>query len=239
MSSSSGAANALQQYIRDLELPISIIRLESYRPISTSTDLEMVVNYLWNVALSEALFPALQGLEIALRNSISAGLSDRYGTDSWYDLPGILEPTQVAAVSRAKHAIVASNKSVTSGRVIAELNFWFWTSLLSQPYHHRFWTPQKYALIDRVFPHVSRSSRNRRKLHRRCNGIRALRNRVFHFEPIWNYPTLKQEYADILEALDWISPTLHATVLLTDRFADTYSTGQARIEALVRGHLGL
>lgn len=239
MSSSSGAANTLQQYIIDLRLPISGVRLESYRPTPTSTDLEMIVTYLWNVALSEALFPALQGIEIALRNSISAGLADRYGTDRWYDRPGILEPIQAAAVAHAKQAIATSNKPVTSGRVIAELNFWFWTSLLSQPYYHRIWAPRQFALIDHVFPNVSHSFRNRKKLHRRCNAIRGLRNRVFHFEPIWDDPTLQQEHADILGALAWISPTMQATVLLTDRFDDMYINGQARIAALVCGHLGI
>ncbi len=90
-----------------------------------------------------------------------------------------------------------------------------------------------------MFPHVPRRQRNRRKIHQRYNAIRGLRNRVFHFEPLWNRPTLRQEHDDMLESLAWISPTMAATVRLVDRFDDVYVRGSDRIEQQLRMHLGL
>ena len=235
--SSSSRNNALQHYIKEVQLPISSDRLESYRPTGASTDLEMIVTYMWNGALSEALFPALQAVEVALRNSISAALAHRYGTDQWYDQPEILGQAQQQAVQRAKSDVFAAKGTVSPGRVVAELRFWFWISLLSQPYHHVLWAPQQFALIDIVFPGVSRSYRNRRRIHQRYNDIRGLRNRVFHYEPIWHRPRLLAEYREIIEAIGWISPTMRDTVALVDRFDDVYARGRQQIEVLLRRQL--
>jgi hypothetical protein len=199
----------------------------------------MIVTYLWNVALAEALFPALQAVEIGLRNSISAGLTARYGTEEWYDQPQLLGVAQQRAVARAKGDVLAAKGALSAGRVIAELHFWFWTSLLSQPYHHPLWAPQQFALIDAVFPHVRQSQRNRRKLHQRFNAVRGLRNRVFHFEPLWNRSDLRQDHLEMLDALGWISPAMEATVRLIDRFNAVRTHGRAHAEQLVRAHLGI
>lgn len=67
------------QFVADLELPLSRIRLENYRPLH-GADLDMVVNYFLNIELSEALYPTLQAFEVALRNSVHRALSQHFGT---------------------------------------------------------------------------------------------------------------------------------------------------------------
>ena len=46
----------VSRFVSEHKLPISEIRLERYRP-DKGTDLEMVVNYFWNIELSKALYP--------------------------------------------------------------------------------------------------------------------------------------------------------------------------------------
>jgi hypothetical protein len=41
--------------------------------------------YLFNLALSEALYPSLQFAEISLRNAVHRELTARCGTEAWYD----------------------------------------------------------------------------------------------------------------------------------------------------------
>jgi len=49
---------------------ISSPRLDACRRLPSDDDLTLLGRYAWNVALSEALYPILQSLEIALRNGI-------------------------------------------------------------------------------------------------------------------------------------------------------------------------
>ena len=64
--------------------------------------------------------------------------------------------------------------------------------------------------------------RTRRTLSKRFNRIRLLRNRIFHYEPIWHWKDLKNQYEELLEALDWIEPK--AAMLLKEncRFLSIY-----------------
>ena len=62
--------------VSDLELPLARVRLSTYRPAG-GTDEEMLVNYLWNMALCEALYPCLNTLEVSLRNGLHHAASIR------------------------------------------------------------------------------------------------------------------------------------------------------------------
>jgi hypothetical protein len=224
-----------QRFVDDLHVAISAERLESYRPNDQSSDLEMVSTYLWNIALSEALYPSLQVLEIALRNSIHAALAKRYGTEEWFDSSDYLEFRQQHAILDAKIAITSVGKDVaiTAGRVIAQLNFGFWTTIMSRKYFTTFWEPDNFALLDSVFPHVPRGARNRKTIYDRCDQIRKLRNRVFHFEPVWNRLDLQRDYDEILETIGWISTSTAKALAVCDRFHDVYHDGYLRIEQMV------
>ena len=70
-----------------------------------------------------------------------------------------------------------------------------------------------------------RSIRSRDTLYRRFDKIRALRNRVFHHEPIWNRDDLLQCHDEIVEYIGYVNPTLRGVVDLTDRFATVYDDG--------------
>lgn len=194
-------------------------RLESYR-LASDDDAGMIARYLWNIALGEALYPSLQCLEIALRNSIHNTISAAFGTPNWFDTQ-LLKPTQLEQVMQAKRALTAQSKPLEPGRIIAELSFGFWTSLLNAPYEAPIW--QKY--LRPVFPHAPRKVRTRSTLARKLNGVRQLRNRIFHHEPIWHWLDLEQKHADIVATVGWISPELQTVLRKVDRFSKTYTAG--------------
>lgn len=190
----------------------------------------MAVNYFWNVALSEALYPGLAALEITLRGSIHDALTAREGTDMWFR--GLLEPRQLRDYASAYLTLYERLKrnTPTSDQIVAELTFGFWTTLLSQPYHQSLWVPRGTQLVKTVFPHLSPTPNNRHFVHQRYNDLRLLRNRVMHHEPIWHRPNLLREHQAVIEAIGWISPTTKESIMLIDHFDDTYHNGRANIE---------
>lgn len=224
------------QFVGNLQLPIAPARLEAYRPVDGS-DLEMVTNYFWDIALAEALMPSLHAVELALRNSLHTQLSDRYQTNLWFYLPGLLEPGQRSQLAGALRQLSDRRVQPTDGHTVAELTLGFWVTLISDPYQQRLWQPEGYALLRSAFPIVTRLSRQH--IHRRYNAIgRDLRNRVFHYKAIWDRATLRRDYEDIQEAIGWVSPTLAHALGAFDSFPSVLN-GRADFQTNFRRHLNL
>jgi hypothetical protein len=213
------------QMISDLYLPLSQVRLEAYRPRGGS-DLEMLTNYFWNIDLAEGFVPSLHGIELALRNSIHSAFTARFGTDMWFQQRGLLGTWHMSEFTKA-HNRVSMNPPGTAGKLVAELNFGFWTGLLAGPYEQPHWRPNGYALLHAAFPHAATS---RKRIYDRLTAIRELRNRIFHHEAIWHRPTLLQEHSNIHQAINWISPTLHRAIHAVDNSPANYH-GKANVEA--------
>jgi hypothetical protein len=224
----------VSQFVTDLHLPLSQVRLEAYRP-PNGDDLEMLTNYFWNIDLAEALVPSLHAVELALRNSIHTALTNHYGTDMWFYQLDLLQPRQLSEFAQALEK-VAKKPHPRAGRLVAQLTFGFWVTLLSAPYEQRIWQPNNYANFAAVFPNVGNVSR--KQVADRFNDIRILRNRVFHYEAVWSRPNLFQEHTDIHEAIGWISPTLHQSILAVDDFPTAFQA-RAQVETRLKQHLGI
>lgn len=229
-------------YVNSLHIPISPERLESYRPTPESNDLEMVVTYFWNVALCEALYPPLQALEVTLRNGIHRALTERYETEAWYDHADCLELKQQHAIIDAKIHIKTGkdgrDKVITPGRVVSGLSFGFWTTLLNDPYERKIWKPDGYALLMAVFPNTPKHMRTRKTIFKHYDAMRELRNRVFHFEPVWSRDDLMGDYEQILESIGWTSPAMRETVELLSRFPATHGIGKDEIRTSIESRFG-
>lgn len=235
-----GRGDVASNFVIALRRPISVDRLESYRPVG-GTDTATLVNYLWNIELSEALYPSLQALEVSFRNGIHAAASSRYGTEFWFDEPGALLQKQLDMIAEARAKVQKSGRPMTAGRIVAAAPFGFWTSLLNRPYemphstappNRLFWHDAKSQplLLSAAFPSVPQALMTRGAVWQRMNGIRELRNRVFHHEPIWNRNTLAREHKAILDAIGWISLEMQAMISLCDRFESVYEYGKPQIE---------
>jgi len=213
-------------------------RLGAYR-LPGDDDTAVLSRYLWNTLLGEALYPTLQSLEVALRNSLHAAVARAYTRADWYDIvPPIMQPRQQNMITEVKAELIAAGKAITPGRVVAELPFGFWTSLFNVYYETkgqrdlRLWP----RLLAAVFPHMPRRARTRRAVSRSLNNVRHLRNRVFHHEPIWNSARLQQQHEEILDIIHWASPDLHTVMRLIDRFPIVYTAGIDHCRVLLAQH---
>lgn len=211
-----------KDYFSSLREGISHERLEAYRRTSNEADIELIARYLWNIALCESLYPVLQNLEITLRNSIHQSATTYFKNNFWFDDPAILNAQQQSSVTKAKNKLRERKKTISDGRVIAELTFGFWTSLFNSYYELILWR----HLLKLTFPYMPRQIRTRNTLSKRLNKVRHLRNRIFHHEPIWYWGDLSQQHNELIEAIGWINPALQETVkILVDRFPVIYSQG--------------
>lgn len=217
-------------YLGSLLKSISRVRLEAFRKSPQETDFDLLGRYAWNMAVCEAFYPTLHTFEVALRNAVFHAVEQQYpATASNYnDIPcwldfkkqySVLHKKQWDKVRKAKGYIRSRGKQLTPGRLIAELNFSFWTALFNPFYGYqnpndpRFWP----GLLLDVFPHLPKSQRRRLFVFKRLERFRVLRNRIFHHEPIWTRD-LKRDHQELLESIGWISPDLRHTVVEFDTF---------------------
>ncbi len=226
----------VSQLLSDLERALPAVRLENYRP-SNGNDLEMVVNYFFNIELSEALYPTLQAFEISLRNSIHATLTAHFSTAHWFDQPSFLPHRQARQVVDARTALAKESKPDTPDRIIAELHFGFWHSMFNSPFEQDLWRPNRSGLVKQVFPHASNRQSNRQDMWDRIDRIRIIRNLVMHYEPIWCRARLQTDHEAILEALYWINPPMHETIAMCDRFASILASGKATLAQKLKNEI--
>lgn len=218
-------------FANKLKKVLSNERLTAYqRQLLTNNntgDLNLFSHYTWNIALSESLYPTLQLLEIGLRNTIHQAATSHFGQDNWFDNNQIINNGyEQRTIEKAKQSLQRQNKPLESCRIIAELNFGFWTSLLDRRYEQTLLHP----IIRSAFPTMLRTQRTRQILSPRFNKIRRLRNRVFHHEPIWYWQDLAQQHEDILDAMMWIEPAIKDLATAVDRFPDVYQNGLAILD---------
>ena len=220
-----------QSFFSEIRRALSSERFESYDYSGSDSDEKMLARYLWNMALCRSLYPVLQGLEIALRNSLHHAISNREGTELWFrKRHGVVQgdygkSTVGRAISRAKKA----SGQTTAGHVIAELSFGFWTSLFNRRYDQDLWP----ALLEDVFPEAPRKIRTTKFMRAELNKMRNLRNRIFHHEPVWHWSDLEDQHDQALNLIEWICPAWRTTVEIEDRFPEVHSNGLTPFESSV------
>ncbi len=176
--------------------------------------------------------------EILLRNTIHTTLSTFVGRDDWYDRDDLLEEGQREDRDTAKRHIATRGRDITPERVIAQLTFGFWVTLLSKRYNERFWRPDLASPpnLKVAFPHAPTKSR-RNDIQSKYYAANNLRNLAFHHEPIFDLRSLADDYRRTYEGIGWIDPTMAAKIQLFDRFPEVHANGRAAIEATLRKHL--
>jgi len=224
------------RFLAELEPSISSARLQRYRSQS-GDDLETAANYLWNVALAESLFCSLNAVEVALRNALHVTLTQHFGTPAWFDRRGLLEEAQRANILQVKQRIQNYGDSVTPDRIVSELTFGFWVVILSRNYDARLWQGQNAAPLKNAFLRIPKNKRQRQTIHQQFNEIRELRNRVFHYEPIFDDKRLNSRHGEIKRGLHWLNPKMVDVLEWYDRFPEVYAHGRASVEAKLRTEL--
>jgi hypothetical protein len=217
---------------QQLEAILAPARLDAYRQ-DGAAPATTLARYLLNMALCETLYSPLQFAEVALRNALHTCLSTRLGTASWYDVIPSLPAWQQKQLGEARQKLQTRGKPITPGRMVAELQFGFWTGFFNKS-HGR--TGLGHALASQAFPHAPRSERNMKKLDARWTRIRDLRNRVFHHERIIHWTDLDAQHAAILEIVGWINPPLRDVARVLDRYVGIRQAGLLPWLERLQGH---
>ncbi len=190
-----------------IEKIISNERLQPYLVHHNNDEEKSIQHYKSNILVSEAFYPLLSMLEIGLRNSINFQLTKRFNDKNWFEnreFVKIASRFQIDRISDARTNILLDKKEITSGRIISELSFGFWTSLFDTKFEMTLWKTLRLA-----FPNCPKEIRKRRTMSSKFNLVRKLRNRVFHHEAItWNLNVLHEYEKEILEALNWLNKDL-------------------------------
>ncbi len=193
--------------ITTIERIISIERLEPYLKRHSNSLDKAVAHYKANIEISEAFYPLLSILEIGFRNNMDYQLKHRFNDDSWYENPDFIQIVsrfQIDKVSEARNNILREKKIITTGKVISGLSFGFWTSLLDSKFEKTLWKNLRLA-----FPNCPKHIRKRRTMSSKFNGVRKLRNRIFHHESIsWSSSALINYKNEIIEGINWLDKDL-------------------------------
>ncbi len=124
---------------------ISIERLKSFVWNETDNYDDIITRYKLNIKISQALYPELSILEVSLRNTIDTMLK-KYISETWLEdeiqKQNILQEFEHESLIKAYTDIKKNYRLelISRGKVIANLNFGFWTSLCSKKYNSKIWT---------------------------------------------------------------------------------------------------
>jgi len=208
-------------FFDELASIFSYERLNGYLHLHSNYDKEAALAaYSWNIELSQSLYPALQVLEIGLRNSLHQAISMYYDTDYWFELD-FLHEREHKQILKAKGDLAKEKMQADPCRIVSGLSFGFWTSLFDVRYEHRqvLWP----KLLKPVFPCLAKSQRTRTFLSRELNKIRFLRNRIFHYEPIWHWKDLIEHHRSILTLVTGLSQSGAKYLISLDSFEKIYN----------------
>jgi hypothetical protein len=222
-----------------LERSLSLSRLSSYRDVGLKVE-QVLARYFWNMELSAALHESLHLLEVAIRNELNLRVQMFYTSHKVFAGSGLcwFEDDRLNAYPEL-NKLRASMEELESRGVthpdmdqqVASMSLGFWTGLFAKRYEA---SPPNYVGL---WPHLWRGGRffvgcpgrfrSRSHFVSLLEPLRELRNRIAHYEPIFQRPTVLQEYRDIRTLLGWIDPLLVEQLDAICEFEQVYHRGAA------------
>jgi hypothetical protein len=158
-------------------------------------------------------------------------LAKRFKDREWYDNKDFIKIAtrfQIDRISQARTNIYSEKKDITPGRIVSELSFGFWTSLFDTKFEMTLWKNLRLA-----FPNCPKNIRKRKTMSSKFNGIRKLRNRIFHHEAItWNLEVLKGYTEDIIQGIEWLNKDLPLWIAELNHVEETISKHKKIIDRI-------
>lgn len=190
-----------------IEKILSTERIAPYLKRQENDFEKAIRHYKANIEISEAFYPLISIFEIGLRNNINEQLIRQFDSVDWFEDHEFVKITssfQVTRITEARSSILREKKEITPGRVVSELAFGFWTSLFDLKFEKSLWKNLRHA-----FPNCPKNQRQRKNISSKLNGIRKLRNRIFHHESIaWNIEAIENYRNELIEGINWLNKDL-------------------------------
>lgn len=212
---------------------LSFKRLLAYQIDQNELISTTMAQYLWNIELSKALYPLLHLVEVSLRNRLNVFIGNYLKDSEWLLKNNILKEIEKKMVVDAQQKLLKARKIVNNDNLVAELSFGFWTNLIDRRYEQVIW-PQ---LLKPVFPGIKNHMRTRKIISNQFNHIRKIRNRIFHYERIWNRSDLLITYEEMLQVLNWMCSEKFYPIGLLSNFEDVYLNYKNKINAILKSYL--
>ncbi len=212
-----------QPHQLEIRSRLSAPRLARYER-SSGGDVDAALDlYLWNARVSAAFFESLHLLEVGLRNTMHDELQNWVVQQSssaaglpWYVDPFVpLTRRARDKIAEARGRVRADGRAELPGRVVAELSFGFWWSLLAEHYNRHLWSP----CLRFAFPGARRA-----RLHGDLGTLLRLRNRIAHHEPVYGRD-LAHDWQRLVDTTvrispvyaDWVRESSRVPAVLADR----------------------
>lgn len=193
-------------------------RFDAFCSPSDQDQLDAISRYIWNMDVSRELSPPLHVLEVTFRNQLHNALTQHHGV-AWFDTLTSLSSYERNAISEAKNTLTRQHKPPDPGRIVAELNFGFWTSLYGRSHENDIVRPT----IQLVFPHYQGTrGLSRAVVAPLLRESRLLRNRLAHHEHVVFDPSLPTTYRHMIELITWMSPQMLDMSSFLDEFRTKY-----------------
>ncbi len=194
-------------------------RFDAYRRPGDADELDGLARYVWNMEICREIQTALHILEVCFRNQLHNALTAARGRADWFNDETLLSLDEQSTIIRAKKSLERSRppRPFTPGRVVAELNFGFWTGLYGSDHEYDIVRPTLAA----TFPHLVGTAR-RATVASPLREARLLRNRVSHHEHICFDVSLPSKHGKIIDLIKWMSPEAYELVAIEDQFASVY-----------------
>jgi hypothetical protein len=226
--------------IANYEILFSRIRLEKYISACGKDVPKGIELYKYNIQLSQALYPIISILEVALRNCIDNQLTIYFNDKNWLINNRKEFANHPALLHKNKQGIIVPDnffnerlKSVESklrfrgipishNKLISELTFGFWV---------KFFDKKAIKILNGspLFALKNRGSMKSADIHSHLNSIVLLRNRISHNEPICfdnngmlSLKTIRKYETNILQAIDWIDYDLGTWAKKLNFFSPVY-----------------
>jgi len=219
-----------------VRLYVSSPRIDRFLIATDNNKTKAVRLYKANLKVSQAFLPVLAILEVTLRNRLNAILSSHFTDSDWIinQKTGFMVHHSLTyvrggrtmhnhylkkQVEKAETRIRNSGMPVTSGKIISEQMFGFWTELFERTYYR--------ILLGRpiqIFTNLP-SGHGRDEVIDALNQIRLFRNRLYHNEPLcFNAAAISFQKAEdihglIKDILNWCDPELTIWIKDIDQIA--------------------
>ncbi|MFN8769252.1 MAG: hypothetical protein ACK5Z5_04070 [Neisseriaceae bacterium] len=143
------------------------------------------VEYVGNIKFSQFCYPLLHYFEITLRNKINSFYAKKYGSN-WLITPPSILKYDISVMTRINEIKEKYRTSISNDDIIANLTLGFWVELFNPKYLLR--TQLYKEQVNSVFGISAKNIHKDYliKLHNELNTIRGFRNRIFHFEKVFN-----------------------------------------------------
>ncbi|MCP1384202.1 hypothetical protein [Runella salmonicolor] len=196
---------------------LSRVRFNRYLSATANNSKRAERLYNANIRLSQAFHPILSQFEVVFRNGINNVLSTYFTDNEWIinQKNGFMNDTSVRpklylrkCVEKTERMLSDRHIPPTSGKIISDQTFGFWTAFFSTPYY-----PLVGGRPIQVFAHKP-AAENRSSIFQKLEDIRMLRNRINHCEPICfnnhhiDCTNVLSVRNSIIDLASWIDPEL-------------------------------